>query len=402
MNGKPAARILVLASTYPRHRDDTLPPFVHELARRLVASSEVHVLAPHAAGCATDETMDGVQVHRFRYLPARFESLAYSTGMLPGLRQRPWRALALPFFLGAEWLAALRLLRRKRFDVIHAHWLLPHGLIALMARAYCGYRPALVCTAHGADVYGLQGRVSRRLKRWVVKRAEHVTVVSEAMLRTLREETGDARYSVLPMGVDTRTLFTPAVPPVERRDLLFVGRLAEKKGMRVLLEALASLRDLAGLKLHVIGSGPEETLLKEKSRRLGLQEMVDFEGPVANRGLPAWYRRSALLVFPSVVTAYGDQEGLGLVPVEALACGCAVLASDLPAIRDVIRDGETGRLIRSGDPAALAQALRALLLDEPLRERLAAQGRAYVRQHFDWDVISARYAELFATLSAGV
>lgn len=400
MDGKPAARILVLASTYPRFRDDTLPPFVHELARRLAIANEVHVLAPHAAGCATDETMDGVHVHRFRYLPARFETLAYSNGMLPGLRRRPWRLLALPFFLGAEWLTALRFLRRKRFDVVHAHWLLPHGLIALMARAFCGYRPALVCTAHGADVYGLRGPVSRRLKRWAVKRAEHVTVVSEAMLKTLREEAGDGRYSVLPMGVDTRARFTPSVPPAVRRDLLFVGRLAEKKGVSVLLDAMASLRDLTGLKLHIIGSGPEESSLREKTGRLGLGGVVDFEGPVANRELPAWYRRSALLVFPSVVTAYGDQEGLGLVPVEALACGCPVLASDLPAIRDVIRDGETGRLTRAGDSAALAQTLRELLQDEPLRGQLAAQGLAYVREHFDWDVISAHYAELFAALSA--
>src|SRR5579862_4451165 len=128
------ARILVLASTYPRWRGDTLPPFVHELARRLTGRFEVHVLVPHTAGAQTTERMEGVHVHRFQYLPTRFETLAYGGGMLPGLRTRPWRLLALPLFLGMELVTAVRLLRKRRFAVIHAHWLLPHGLIAVLAQ----------------------------------------------------------------------------------------------------------------------------------------------------------------------------------------------------------------------------------------------------------------------------
>ncbi|MGE5625200.1 MAG: glycosyltransferase [Bacillota bacterium] len=399
MNGKQAARILVLASTYPRRPDDTLPPFVHELARRLTGEFEVHVLAPHAAGCATHEVMDGVNVHRFRYLPSRFETLAYSSGMLQGLRRRPWRLLALPFFLMGEWFAALRILRRQRFEVIHAHWLLPHGLIALMARALCGYTPAVVATAHGADVYGLKSALARTLKRRVIELAEHVTVVSEAMLLDLRAEAGDAAYSVLPMGVDTRERFTPPTSAGERHGLLFVGRLADKKGVSVLLDAFVLLRDLPELKLSLIGAGPEEQALRRQVAVLGLKDRVEFVGPVPNRKLPDWYRRSAVLVFPSVVTAYGDQEGLGLVPVEALACGCPVVASDLPAIRDVIRDGETGRLAASGDPVALAGIVRELLSDPGQAQRLAAAGRTYVRARFDWDGVAARYAALFRTQS---
>ena len=401
MNRKPAARILVLASTYPRWPDDTLPPFVHELARRLTGEFEVHVLAPHAAGCKTREELDGVEVHRFRYLPTRFETLAYSSGMLQGLRRRPWRLLALPFFLLAECLAALCLLRQRRFEVIHAHWLLPHGLIALMVRALCGYAPAVVVTAHGADVYGLKGRFAGALKRRVTRLAEHVTVVSKAMLLDLRAECGEGAYSVLPMGVDTRTRFTPPPVGVPRRGLLFVGRLADKKGVSVLLDAMLQLWDMTELKLSIIGAGPEEPALREQAMRLKLQERVQFLGPVTNRELPDWYRRAALLVFPSVVTAHGDQEGLGLVLVEALACECPVAASDLPAIRDVIRDAETGRLAASGDPAALAAVIRELLRDPIQMQRLAVAGRTYVQSRFDWDGVAARYATLFKALAGG-
>lgn len=393
-------RILVLASTYPRWPGDVLPPFVHELARRLTDRYEVHVLAPHAKACKTHEVMDGVQVHRFRYGPESFETLAYSSGMLPGLRKKPWRLLGLPVFLLAEWLAAIRLARRYEFAAIHAHWLLPHGLIALMARSLCGYRPALLCTSHGADLYGLRGALARALRRKVVRGSEHVTVVSQAMLEDLRAEADDvSRCSVLPMGVDTQTRFVLPASPIGRSGLLFVGRLADKKGVDVLLNALTRLRDMPDLSLHVIGAGPEEARLRALSQQLGLEKIVDFVGPVPNMNLSAWYQRSQLLVFPSVVTPYGDQEGLGLVPVEALACGCAVLASDLPAVRDVIQDHKTGRLVPPGDPVQLAEALHVMLWDKGLCARLAAAGREDVVKRFDWDHIAGRYETLFDGLT---
>lgn len=394
----PRPRLLVLASTYPRWRDDNLPPFVHELARRLLPHYEVHVLAPHTAGAATREQFDGVWVHRFRYLlPARFETLAYSGGMLPGLRRRPWRLLALPLFLLAEGWAMLRLLRRQRFDAIHAHWLLPHGYLALLARTLCSNRPRLICTSHGADLYGLNGWFARFLQRRVVRGSDHVTVVSQAMLDTLRSRFGDTGgCSVLPMGIDTRVLFTP--PPMEspRDGLLFVGRLAEKKGVDVLLEALAQLPETLAPRLTVIGSGSEQDHLRALSQRLGLTRRVHFMGGLPNMDLPAWYRRSLIAVFPSRVTRDGDQEGLGLVPVEALACGCAVVASDLPAVRDVIRHGETGLMVKPDDAAELAHALQTLLLDPARRQRLANAGREDVRIRFDWERIADGYRRLYA------
>lgn len=392
-------RVLVLASTYPRWPADTLPPFVHELALRLGTRHEIHVLAPHASGCKTREVMDGVQVHRFRYGPEGFETLAYSSGMLPGLRRRPWRLLGLPVFLLAEWFATLRLLRSQKFEAIHAHWLLPHGLIALMARAVCGYHPAVICTSHGADLYGLRGALARTCRRYVVRHSERITVVSRAMLEDLRSEAGEVSHvSVVPMGVDTRTRFVPPAAPTPRNGLLFVGRLADKKGVDVLLEAMARLKDMPDLSLHIIGSGPEEAALKRQATALGLGRIVDFVGPVPNRDLPLWYQRSSVLVFPSVVTPYGDQEGLGLVPVEALACGCAVVASDLAAVKDVIRDRQTGLLSSTGDAKQLAESLREILWDKKLRDRLATQGRAWAAEQFDWNRIAERYAALFEGL----
>jgi hypothetical protein len=123
-------RLLVLASTYPRWPGDPEPAFVHELARRLVDAFEVTVLCPHAAGAATRETFDGVQVLRYRYAPAALESLVNDGGIVANLKRHRWKWLLLPTFVGALAWRAWRLVRRERPAVVHAHWLIPQGVVA--------------------------------------------------------------------------------------------------------------------------------------------------------------------------------------------------------------------------------------------------------------------------------
>lgn len=392
-------RILVLASTYPRWPNDTLPPFVHELARRLADKFEVHVLAPHAPGAKTQEQLDGVEVHRFRYLPERFETLAYGGGMLPGLRRRPWRLLMVPVFLMSELISAARLVRSKRIDVIHAHWILPQGLIGVLTRFIAGRKPALLCTAHGADVFALKGIFPKFIKSFTLRRCDRIAVVSTAMAHALSRQfpAVQPRCAILPMGVDTQSRF---VPPSGSRDpclLLFVGRLAEKKGVAVLLKALAlAIRKFPDIHLAIIGDGPQERDLKRQTNELELTKHARFLGALPNHELTGWYQKAMALVFPSVVATNGDQEGLGLVPIEAMACGCPVVASDLPAVRDVITDSETGLLVSPGDAAALAQAIETILADGELRARLAVNARHFVTNRFDWKIIADRYSVILS------
>ena len=115
-------RLLILTSTYPRWSGDPQPAFVHEFARRLTDRFDIDVLAPHAPGLPSDEVMDGVRVHRFRYAPARLETLAYDGGMLNRLREKPPRWVLVPLYLISMVVAARRLIRRNRHSVIHAHW----------------------------------------------------------------------------------------------------------------------------------------------------------------------------------------------------------------------------------------------------------------------------------------
>ena len=159
----PRISILVLTSTFPRWKGDVEPPFVHELARRLTDSFDVHVLAPHAPGSKRREILDGVHVHRFRYAPSVLERLAYQGGILANLKKSPLLFGLVPFFLAAQLLAAIHLLMRQPIQVIHAHWIFPQGMVALLARALSRSKAKVLCTSHGGDLYGLKGAVFSRV-----------------------------------------------------------------------------------------------------------------------------------------------------------------------------------------------------------------------------------------------
>lgn len=395
-------RVLVLTSTFPRWEGDHEPPFVYELCRRLSRRFEVLVLAPHAAGAARRETMDGVEVVRFPYFFARWQTLAYEGGILSKLRQNKWRYLQVPLFFFFQWLALARLLKKKQFDVIHAHWLIPQGLIAIWARSMQRKAPRLLCTSHGGDLYGLRGRWLDRLKRAVLERTDALTVVSRAMGElTVRYGAKADKLHVISMGVDARTLFTPDGEDVRTgHELLFVGRLVEKKGLAYLLKAMpAILARHPRVTLSVAGGGPEEWRLRSLAEELGIADRVTFLGPAQNRELPRLYRRATVFIAPFVVAENGDQEGLGLVLAEALACECPVVASDLPAVRDVVIDGVTGLTVRQRDSVDVASKVIALLDNPDLRRTLAKQGRMHVLTRFDWETVANRYAQLIEALA---
>ncbi|NMF99892.1 glycosyltransferase family 4 protein [Aromatoleum toluolicum] len=393
------AAILVLTSTFPRWMGDTEPPFVLELCRRLAVSYEVWVLAPHAPGAAVREQLDGLNVVRYRYFPARLENIAYEGGITAKLRKTPANYLVLPFFILSQWLAVRRLLRHKAFAAIHAHWLIPQGLIAITCAA-TRTRPPILCTSHGGDLFGLKGFAAEWIKRLVLRRAQRHTVVSQAMKRA-EIELGAApeRIDVIPMGVDLRETFIPGQAARSGTSLLFVGRLVEKKGLAYLLEALPPLlTDFPDLTLTIAGDGPDRSALEQLATSHGLATHVRFLGRICNDQLPALYQRSEIVVFPSIMARGGDQEGFGLVAVEALGCECALIATDLPAMRDFLEDRVNALIVPQKDAHGLTIALRTLLDNPALRLHLQKAGRLSVLDRFDWPVIADRYARIIHNL----
>ncbi|MDX1696669.1 MAG: glycosyltransferase, partial [Thiohalobacterales bacterium] len=334
--------ILVLTSTYPRWHGDTEPAFVHLLNRQLARGFSITVLAPHYPGARRHEHMDGIEIYRFRYFFPAGERLAYDGGIITNIRKNRFKLLLAPLFVLSQLISTLALCRKHDFSLIHAHGVIPQGVVALLARRLLRSRIPVIATSHGGDLFSLQQGLLQSLKRYVFRHADMTTVVSEAMRQQLRAM-GCAvdTVSVQSMGVDLQDTFVPEPVTTRNRDLVFVGRLVEKKGVGTLIQALQILsQDYPELSLCVVGDGPDRPALEKLAQSLGVAGRVEFTGPVPNTGVPDYYRSARIAVVPSIVAADGDQEGLGLVAVEALGCGCATIVSDLPALRDVITDGD--------------------------------------------------------------
>lgn len=391
--------LLVLASTFPRWLGDPEPGFVHELAKRLTGRFRVVALVPGSPDALREEVMEGVEVVRFRYAPRAFQTLVNDGGIVTNLKCHPWKWLLVPGFGLSQFWSMWRLLRRHRVEVVHAHWLIPQGLLIALLGSLPGRWPAFLVTSHGADLFALKGGAFGWLKRFVLQRAAAITVVSEAMREEVeRLGVPGARVQVRPMGVDLAQRFT--VDSSVRRspdEILFVGRLVEKKGLRHLIDAMPLvLARRPGARLTVAGFGPERTEREAQVARAGLTDKVTFVGAVAQADLVVRYRQAAVFVAPFVQAASGDREGLGLVVVEAAGCGCPVVVSDLPAVHDVFRDAPPASLVPSGSPEALADALCATLGSPP---DTAALRDSLVRR-FDWGSVAAGYGQLLEGLRA--
>lgn len=393
----PRPKLLILASTYPRWSGDPEPGFVHELAKRLANQFDVTVLCPHAPNALTNERMDGVEVVRYRYAPTRYETLVNDGGIVTNLQRAKWKYLLVPSFILMQMFAAWRLLRTRRMEVIHAHWILPQGLIAAFMVNLTNVRIPFMVTSHGADLYALRGGMLNALKRFVVNRASGVTVVSSAMTGALRAIGADAAKAVvLPMGVDVSERFTPDMTAVRSSDeILFVGRLVEKKGVEYLIRALpAVVAKRPTAYLSIVGFGPEQERLRAQVAELGLSQKVRFHGALPQSELPSLYRRAAVFAAPFVQTSSGDQEGLPVALMEAVACGCPIIAGHVAGLEDLLGDAKAEVCVDSRDTTALANLIIDVLMDPDMAEKRARLMRDVALPRVGWDEVADGYAKI--------
>jgi glycosyltransferase involved in cell wall biosynthesis len=289
-----------------------------------------------------------------------------------------------------------RLIRERRPDILHALHLTSYGFLGALS----GYHP-FVISAWGTDILEAPGLTPFHswLTRYSLRHADEITATG----RDLAEQTakyappGKAVHSV-PYGVDL-TLFQPRPRP--DGDQVVIGtaaRLSVEKGVRYLVEAFARLRDRFGdrVALRIAGDGPERSMLEALDRRLGTG--VEFGGWLDHGDLPAFLQSLDIFALPSVF------EGFGVAAVEASAMALPVVGSRINGIPDVVVDGETGLLVPSRDPDALAHAIAELVDDPARRLAMGAAGRAYVAAHYDWSQNMAGLASIYdelATTRAG-
>lgn len=270
------------------------------------------------------------------------------------------------------------LLREFSPHIVHLHLPNPLGAGAWLAWAAWAAEPRpTLAVWHHADMVRqkLGGRLVRPLVRKCLGQAAGICVSSAALAGASTELKGlSDRVEVIPFGIAPPAVTAPADRGPD--NFLFVGRLVAYKGVSVLVEAMARV---PAARLQIVGEGPRRRSLQEQVTRLGLDDRITFAGEVSPLELAARLAGARALVLPSV----DGGETFGLVQLEAMAAGKAVIASDLPSgVSQVGEAGRTAILVPPRDVTALAEALARIQADPELARRMGDAGRQRYQEHF--------------------
>ncbi|MBV9553477.1 MAG: glycosyltransferase [Alphaproteobacteria bacterium] len=397
--GRSAGRVAFILKGYPRLSETFIAQEIHALERRGLDIAIVSLRHP------TDKTMH--PVHREIAAPLLY--LPEYLGREPVRVWRGWRAARrLPGYADARrtwWRDLFRdptPNRIRRFgqalvlaaelpaDIgrLHAHFLHTPASVARYTALMTGRGWSV--SAHAKDIWTTPDW-EKREKLAAADWAVTCTADGRAHLAALAADPGAValcyhgidlgRFPPAPPGRDDNDGSDPARPVV----LLSVGRAVAKKGYDDLLAALALLPPELPWRLVHIGGGALTHRLQRTAAALGVAGRIDWRGARLQPEVLAAYREADLFVLAARIAADGDRDGLPNVLVEAQSQRLACVATRLSAIPELIADGDSGRLVAPGDPAALAAAIARLIRDPGMRARFAAAGEARVRAQFDSD-----------------
>ncbi len=273
---------------------------------------------------------------------------------------------------------------RERFDVLHLHEpMTPTICLTTLIRARC----PLVATFHASGELGWM-RGAKPLWGFLIDRIDHRIAVSERARESQRRWL-PGEYEVIPNGV----LVPRAAPAGDREHrIVFAGRQEPRKGLQVLLRAWPDIHRRTGLRLTVAGADPLAVRLVLARLRVP-GEGIDVVGFLSQDELTRTLLGAKALVAPSI-----GQESFGMVLTRAFACALPAVASDIPGYREVLTP-EAAVAVAPNDPDALADAVCALVDDEPRREAMGEAARALAVERYAWPAIAGRLEEVYASVT---
>ena len=393
-------KILYITTAYPRSDSDVITPWLVETITRLrSAGHDVRVFTSSYRGLG-DQTIGGVPVYRFRYSLRRWEDLTHDEMAMDRIKRGIRYKFLLINYLVCGTAAAWRLCRRERFDIIHVHWPLPHSLFGHAAARACD--APTVISFHGAELMVVNNviKLARPFLHWAIRTADAVTANSTHTVAAI-QRIYDRPVNIIPFGTAAGAYTESDQPKSDgMKQLLFVGRLVERKGIPYLIDAVGILAKQMPVHLNIVGTGPEETHLQELVRSRGLEQSITFHGRISPDELARHYSRCDAFALPAIVDSRGDTEGLGVVIIEAMSFRRPVVASGVGGIVDLVIDEQTGLQVPQKDSPALAKAIARVLTDPDLAQRLGRAGYDHVQQNYSWPAIIKRLDDLYRDLRA--
>lgn len=381
-------RLLITGSTFPRYAGDTEPRFVLDLAKNMKEYAEVTVLVPAAPGAADREELEGVQVVRYHYFPIHsLETLCYPGAIVPRIREKKVRGLLVPWLFVSLYVHLFKM--RREYDIVQANWLIPQGIVQSFIK-----KPYVV-TGHGGDVTSLNKGILKVLKKRCLKNAAGVTAVSQPLMDVLNGIYENPKQAVISMGCDTAMFgqehrVENYFRQGDKKVVLFVGRLAEKKGVSYAIEAM---RQVNNAMLVIAGDGPLKSKLQRQAETVQKESgsTILFLGAKTHEELKGIYASADLFVMPSITAKDGDKEGFGLVILEAFASGLPIVASRSGGITDIVKDGVNGYLAKEKDVSGLADRINIVLQDKNIYNKMQTEAKK-TAQRYDYCEIAKRYA----------
>jgi PEP-CTERM/exosortase A-associated glycosyltransferase len=302
-------------------------------------------------------------------------------------------------------------------DILHAHSPGLNGVAALRAGARFNLPVVYEVRAFWEDAavdhgtskeWGVRYRLTRRLETYVLERADAITTICEGLRGDIIDRGMPAhKVTVIPNAVDAQRFSVNGRPDPQLQARLgiagqmvlgFIGSFYAYEGLILLLEAMPGvLEEIPNVRLLLVGGGPQEGRLRERVDELGLNEAVIFTGRVPHDTVQAYYKLIDVFVYPRLPMRLTDLV-TPLKPLEAMAQGRLVLASDVGGHRELIRPGLNGELFRAGDVASLTTAVLDLLRNRGRWQSLHEGGRHFVESERTWPRSVARYDDVYATV----
>ncbi|SEP29719.1 Glycosyltransferase involved in cell wall bisynthesis [Halogranum amylolyticum] len=403
-------KVLVITTTFPRWEDDVVPTFVSDLSNEVSKNGhEVVILAPHHPDAKKRGSVNNLQVHRYPYFyPLKYQKLNFQgQGMLKTITSSLLAAVQVPILMISLLIHTLFLVKTEDIEIIHSHWLVPNGLIGATVSTLCDCKH--VMTLHAGGVFGLQRLpCATPISTYIHSKTDVVMPVSthvwgeyKSMLDPSTPPSTN-KYRIQPMGahlsnyeIDTSDESSEKNKGSQPITCLYVGRIAEKKGIKYLIDAIDKIEvQASAFQTVIVGTGTLEDEIRDYAKEVGVNDLVEFTGWVSEEELKDWYISSDFVVLPSIEAESGDTEGMPTVITEAFASQNPVIASDVGGVSDVVVDGENGYLVKQKSATEIAAKISELLEEPEQRERLS-ENAFQSAEKLSWEHCGNVYASIF-------
>ncbi|MBL7056631.1 glycosyltransferase family 4 protein [Candidatus Woesearchaeota archaeon] len=396
-------KVLVIATTFPRWKNDSTPSFVQGLSERIALNYDLTVLVPHHSGAKKSEILGKLEVKRFSYFkPEKLQKLCYGGGIIPNMQKSFLAKIQMPLLILTETIHSYFLIKRKNIKLIHAHWMLPQGIIGAILKKL--FDVSLLVTVHGSDLFPLKNAIFLNMQRFVAKNSDIITVNSDATRKELEKRFPEysSKIKTIPMGVDIGKFKNKITKNPEKysknKIILFVGRLSDQKGLQYLIDSMKDItRYDSQVKLLIIGTGPYEKHLRNKVRRNNLMNEIEFLGSLAPNEVSKYHNFADVFVLPSLSNKTGT-EALGLSLLEAMSSGCAVIGTDVGGLSYIIKNGQNGLLVRQKDPHDLSHAIISVIKNKKKSIMMGKNASEFVRKNYSWESVSKKFIEVYEEL----